>query len=206
MDLFKPFKNLFNRLVAAPVARYVEQQFDENDHRPKKTAFEMRLLEAFDTCERNDQFKAVRVSILPQSHAGDRSVMYEDPRTGTYAWGSYDVGLVGKNEPFSKVIKEYNDHNFTVVMMLDPKLAPIEEQIPGWKEGSLDFPDRFLSAPLITVALENHAAAQLPPAMEFEKMAVGQMHTAIGCMPNGKRRAMPHYIRGVIDGGRSFNP
>lgn len=208
MDFLKPFKSLFNRLVE-PVVAFAVEKIDEHEHRPQKTPFEARLLEAFETCRHDDTYKAVRVSIMSERLAGPYSVMYEDPRTGACAWGAFDVGLVERHQSCADVIQRYNNAGSTVVMMLDPFRAPPEGQIPGWQLGTMSFPDRFLSRPLITVALDNKAQSLPPlPMLQQHQIAVGDvaMHQAVGLTPRGQRRAMPYYIRGVVDGGKSFTP
>lgn len=195
MDLFKSFKNLFNKLVASPVAQFVEQKFDDNDHLPERTPFEKQLVHCFENCSHREEYSAIRVSIVPTQYTG---YAYEDRRTGEKGWGFYDIAPVPKTKSLPELLKEYNDCGYTVVMLLDAHGPSLEEQIPGWGHGKMDFPDRFTASPLITINISEEQKFQ---------MAVGEsMHEAIGRTAKGERRTMPYYIRGVINGGRSFTP
>lgn len=53
----------------------------------------------------------------------------------------------------AEILSGYIQMPQQVVMMLDLHGAPLEEQIPGWAPGTIEFPDRFVENPVMNVPL-----------------------------------------------------
>jgi hypothetical protein len=152
--MWHPFKSLVDKIM-----RGLEESFAENDHvslaprtptpPPEKigTKFERAMLKKFKTGLNLPDHYAVMVSI---ENGGD-DYFYMDPLSRQLQNGTFHVSLLKRHERVEDAVRMENNVGKLVVMMLDLAGPPVEEQIPGWKSGTIHFPDRFLMNGVITV-------------------------------------------------------
>ena len=146
--MWHPFKSLIDKIMQG-----LEESFAENDHlppqQPVKTGskFERALQKRFQTWRNNPRYHAIMVSI----ENGSDQYFYMDPLSRRVRNGTFHVSVLECHERFEDAVRLENNVGKLVVMMLDLKGPPLEEQIPGWKPGTIEFPDRFLRDAVITV-------------------------------------------------------
>lgn len=203
IDFFKPLRRIFENF-----ATFVEDRMAEDDHvyirrvqKPlnnpfddfvanmpaaKATTFETMLMLRHCALSQMPGEKAIRVSIIPLKEG---TYGYTDPATGQPASGTYDIGSVSRNESITQAVNLHQRAGYHVVMIIDPH-KPLEDQIPGWRPGTMVFPNRFLANPVVTVQDE------APPAN------VQLIRPAIGRKTNGETYTPPeNIIRGIVING-----
>lgn len=148
--MWHPFKALIDKIMLG-----LEESFAEHDRLPPPspppektgTKFERALQKRFDTWRDKPQYHAIMVSI---ENGGD-DYLYMDPLSRSVQNGTFHVSVLETGTRFEDAVRMENNVGKLVVMMLDLKGPPLEEQIPGWKAGTIEFPDRFLREAVITV-------------------------------------------------------
>ena len=144
------FENYFERADFKPPENDPFAQFEAaaKPAEPEATKFERALMKRFNTWRDHENYKAIMVSIDPARQI----YTYEDPLTGFTQKADFQVSAVESSYSYEEIIRrEHRDAGRMVVMLLDLHGPSLEEQIPGWKLGTMEFPDHFLSCPLISV-------------------------------------------------------
>lgn len=160
----------------------------------------------------NKNYHAILVSIRPDMEG---RYSYTDPRTGMEEKAELNICALQTCYTLENGVRLERSAGYKVVMALDIRKPP-EEQIRGWQAGTLVFPDKYLGAPLITVADPKNVLARsadmtgIVPSVDISR----QVTTKPAFLPedivarneDGERYRAPCFIRSIIDGPNRNGP
>lgn len=151
--MLNPFNDLlktFNKLLEGTLEpiTFLERCFkDASVAQPDPhTSFERQLLQRLETAGSLPGFQAVYVSVWQKPHISYQSFLH--PHTDTIGRDCVTVSALPARYSLQNLIDLERRADRQVVMILDPARS-LEQQIPGWSPGTITFPDKFLSEPVI---------------------------------------------------------
>lgn len=215
-----PFKDLvkaFNKLLDGELSpaggpnrlgRFFERATGKiQDAQQPYTPLERAIMDRYRNFSHDPQYHAIYVSIRPDTEG---PYTYIDPRNNREERADINVCALGTCYSLENGVRLERSAGYKVVMALDIRKSP-EEQIRGWKAGTMAFPDKYLHSPIITVpdlkgVLSNSTnmtgimpTIDLGPRITPPKAAF-LAEDIVACNENGQRYRAPCFIRDIIPG------
>lgn len=184
-------KGLFGRVASI---------FDQKPYTP----FEKEIVHALRRLADNTNYRALYVSIRPDP---DGRYGYLDPDTRMNVRAEWNIWTVSKKYSLDNAVRLERSTGYKIVMALDPHKT-LQEQLRGWTPGTMDFPIRYLTNPVISLddpyklLGRGGGASGIVPSIDLKPKIPARRHSPqVGLMArkdNGQRYHVPSFIKDVL--------
>lgn len=169
----------------------------------KATPFEQTIINQFKIYSNKQNMDALVVRVRPFDNS---ATYFTDPVTQEVTHGTFEtLAATWKQAGWcQQAHTNGNREHGYLAMILDLKGQPPEKQIPGWRIGTMEMPDRFLQDPVISASSRTKImqAAQNENAGELRTNDLpASARTPRGRTIDGQTYAVPGYLRAIINGG-----
>lgn len=130
------------------------------------TPFERDITIAFETYRHNRSMTHLCVALRYDVHSRDS---YTDPHSKVRIPATVDIFTLDRDDDAANTVEVMGIYKDPIVIMVDLRGPSLQEQIPGWKHGTIHSPAQFAENPVIN--LKTQEAAQ-PPSSRLRVFGV----------------------------------